>query len=325
MAWGTAPHLCCAIATADYRSSQISARSGVAVKAAACQVDVIVILDRKTPAAAFDRCMSLASRGLSIACPGLQEQERFLRKVGFPSERIPYESDNRRKGYLMALHGSTDFLISIDDDNFFLRLTRRTHRTPALHRDVIPSYYFLRMGAPLSGMCGDRYDDIFSGYFSQACARKLGDSVRVGTSIATHARNSRNYWRDATQELACIGVLEDLPPWLQGVQLDGSDYLDAYVSLSHQLENPPNTSKASSGPQKPAPFCMNGKSLPRHRCVTCERVVGFCPGQSARKASTTSMRAARAAGHTDAITAAASSTTADTITGRTLGMRMSRK
>jgi hypothetical protein len=118
MAWGTAPHLCCAIATADYRSSQISARSGVARKAAACQVDVIVILDRKTPAAAFDRCMSLASRGLSIACPSLQEQERFLRKVGFPSERIPYDSDNRRNGYLMALHGSTEFLISIDDDNF---------------------------------------------------------------------------------------------------------------------------------------------------------------------------------------------------------------
>ena len=80
---------------------------------------------------------------------------RFLRKVGVPSERIPFDSDNRRNvGYLMALHGSTDFLISID----------------------------------------------------------------------------------ATQELACIGVLEALLPWLQGVQLDGSDYLDAYVSLSHQLE-----------------------------------------------------------------------------------------
>ena len=75
----------------------------------------------------------------------------------------------------------------------------------------------------------DRYGDFFSGYFSQACARKLGDSVRVGTPIAMHARNSHNYLRDATQELACIGVLEDLLPWLQGVQLDGSDYLDAYV------------------------------------------------------------------------------------------------
>ena len=87
----------------------------------------------------------------------------------------------------------------------------------ALHRDVIPSYYFLRMGAPLSGMRIDSYGDIFSGYFSQACARKLGDSVRVGTPNATHARDSRNYSRDATQELACICVLEDLLRSLQGV------------------------------------------------------------------------------------------------------------
>jgi hypothetical protein len=119
------------------------------------QVDVIVIPDRKTPAAAFDRCMSLASRGLSIVWRSLQQQECFLRKVGFPSERIPYDSDNHRNvGYLMALLGWTDFLISID----------------------------------------------------------------------------------ATQELACIGVLEDLLPWLQGLRLDASDYLDAYVSLGHQLE-----------------------------------------------------------------------------------------
>jgi hypothetical protein len=108
-------------------------------------------------------------------------------------------------------------------------------RNTALHGDVIPSYYFLHLGAPLSGMRIDRYSDIFSGYFSQACARKLGDPV--GTPIATHARNSHNYLRDATQEPACICVLEDLLPWLQEVQLDGSDYLDAYVSLSHPLED----------------------------------------------------------------------------------------
>src|ERR1700730_17430287 len=83
------------------------------------QVEVIVIPDRKTSTAAFDRCMSLAGRGLSIVCPSLQEQECFLRKVGFPSELIPQDLDNRRNvGYLMALEGAIDFLISIDDDNF---------------------------------------------------------------------------------------------------------------------------------------------------------------------------------------------------------------
>src|ERR1700722_8212376 len=45
--------------------------------------------------------------------------------------------------------------------------------------------------------------------------------------------------------------------------------------------------------------------------------------QSERRASMTSMRAAREAGHADAITAALSKTRADTITGSRLGIRMS--
>ena len=60
--------------------------------------------------------------------------------------------------------------------------------------------------------------------------------------------------------------------------------------------------------------------------------VGMSPGttvgmedQSDRSACMTSTRAARAAGSADATTAAASSMTAEPITGRALGMRTSRK
>jgi hypothetical protein len=82
------------------------------------QVRVIVIPDRKTPDAAYERCAHLRSQGMSIDCPTLQEQECFLRKVGFPADLIPYASDSRRNvGYLMALTQPIDFLISIDDDN----------------------------------------------------------------------------------------------------------------------------------------------------------------------------------------------------------------
>jgi hypothetical protein len=106
----------------------------------------------------------------------------------------------------------------------------------AVHRSVIPSYYFLRMGATVAGMKIDRYGDIFSGYFSQACARALGDSVRVGSPVATHARNSHNYLRDATQEMACVCVLEDLLPWLREIPLRGADYGESYCSLADQTE-----------------------------------------------------------------------------------------
>lgn len=106
----------------------------------------------------------------------------------------------------------------------------------ALARDVIPSYYFVRMGYPLGGVPIDRYGDIFSGYFSQACVRHLGHSVRVGSPAAVHRRNSHNYLRDAANEMACIQLLEDLLEWLPEQKLEGKDYCEAYTSLSHYLE-----------------------------------------------------------------------------------------
>ncbi len=244
------------------------------------QVRVIVIPDRQTPKAAYERCALLTKKGLPVICPTLEEQECFLRKLGLPADFIPYNSDNRRNiGYLIALEGECDFVISIDDDNFAptrgdyfgehavvcgethdcrileasggwfnvcallnmepeietyprgfpyfarhekVRVAARvasatvringglwTHhpdldamtwlngpvkaaafrgtsfvldratRSPinsqntAVHRSVIPSYYFVKMGAIVAGMKIDRYGDIFSGYFSQACARAL--------------------------------------------------------------------------------------------------------------------------------------------------------
>lgn len=107
----------------------------------------------------------------------------------------------------------------------------------AVHRDVIISYYFLRMGYPLAGMPIDRYGDIFSGYFSQACVRHLGYKIRVGSPLAEHRRNSHNYMRDAANEFACIWALEDITRWLQDARLEGSNYGEVYASLADALED----------------------------------------------------------------------------------------
>jgi hypothetical protein len=308
------------------------------------EVRVFGIPDRKTPPAFFERCAGLRRRGLAVTCPKLEDQEKFLRRLGFSPELVPYDSDNRRNvGYLMAAEDGADFLISIDDDNYcpenedffqahtivcgrpqpsrvidsstgwfnicelldmdragtvyprgfpyyarhrkarlaaqqresvvrinaglwlqepdldgitWLALPVRARsfsgdsivlgertwspvntQNTGLHRDVIPAYYFLPMGHSLAGMRIDRYGDIFSGYFSQACARHLGHTVRIGTPVADHRRNAHHYLRDATRELACIWVLEDLLAWLTEASLEGKTYEEAYVSLSHQLED----------------------------------------------------------------------------------------
>jgi hypothetical protein len=107
----------------------------------------------------------------------------------------------------------------------------------ALIRDAIPAYYFFRMGYPISGMPVDRYGDIFSGYFAQACVKSMGGLVRVGTPIADHRRNTHNYMKDATNEWACILTLEDLLPWLLEFRPGGASYMDCYRALSYGMED----------------------------------------------------------------------------------------
>jgi Reversibly glycosylated polypeptide len=308
------------------------------------QVQAIVIADRKTPQAAWQICRDACSAGLRCHCPSLDEQEAFLRRVGIPSETIPYDSDNRRNiGFLMALENGSDFMASIDDDNFCLpaedyfaahavvtaapephltassatgflnicelldydgparvyprgfpyrarhederwrvetelaevhvnaglwlrdpdvdamtwlvapaRVTGFRERSlvlapsawspvnsqnTALRRAAIPAYYFIRMGYSMSGMPIDRYGDIFSGYFTEACTKHLGGAVRFGSPVAEHRRNSHNYIKDASREWACILTLEDLLPWMVEAKLSGDSYLEAYLSLSHLMED----------------------------------------------------------------------------------------
>jgi hypothetical protein len=307
-------------------------------------VHVIVVPDRKTPEAAFCRCAELTRKGMRTSCPTIEEQERYLAYLGLDAAFIPYNTDNRRNvGFLMAYESGSDFLISIDDDNycreeedyfaahavvceetsrqrvvesrtgFFnictlleqekpgplyargfpyasrhteeaLKIVERTipvhvnaglwlidpdadaitwlvvkprvtgfrgpsltlgHKTwspintqnTALRREAIPSYYYIRMGYPMAGMPIDRYGDIFSGYFTQACMKQLGGYCRIGTPLADHKRNSHNYIRDATNEWGGIQVLEDLLPWLIKVRLEGTSYIEAYRSLSHALQD----------------------------------------------------------------------------------------
>ncbi len=83
--------------------------------------EIIVIIDRKTPASVAERCAHHARAGARVTCPTLDEQEAFVARFPSMRGRIPYDTDNRRNiGYLMALEHGAEVLISIDDDNFVL-------------------------------------------------------------------------------------------------------------------------------------------------------------------------------------------------------------
>jgi hypothetical protein len=106
----------------------------------------------------------------------------------------------------------------------------------AIAAEAMPAYYFLRMGFPvLGGLPIARDGDIFQGLFLQACAKHLGNHVRVGTPIVDHDRNVHDYLGDLTGELACMRMLEDVTQWLTDVELDGDDYAETYLSLADAL------------------------------------------------------------------------------------------
>jgi hypothetical protein len=106
----------------------------------------------------------------------------------------------------------------------------------ALHRDLLAAYYYLRMNPVAEGLPIDRFGDIFSGYFCQACMHHLGDSARVGTPVADHRRNSHHYLRDAALEMAGICIIEELADWLTSLKLQGSSYSEAYCSLADAID-----------------------------------------------------------------------------------------
>jgi len=105
----------------------------------------------------------------------------------------------------------------------------------ALHREAIPTYYYVRMGFPVKGMLLDRFGDIWSGYFLQCCAQNLGELVRVGAPVADHRRTTHNLFKDLYQELAGIVLTEDLLPWLRELRLSATTYAEAYAELADAI------------------------------------------------------------------------------------------
>ena len=82
-------------------------------------VTIRIICDRKSPPSVYDAARQAAKRGFSIDCPDLDEQQRYLKRIGVPDDFVPWNSDNRRNiGYLRAWEHGADVLISIDDDNY---------------------------------------------------------------------------------------------------------------------------------------------------------------------------------------------------------------
>ena len=102
------------------------------------QVKVFCIPDKKTPAEAYICCADLQRKGLDIICPTIEDQDIFLKRIGVSPNFIPYNSETRRNvGYLMALEFGSDFVISIDDDNYWQEMQKNTDKLVEEIEDIL--------------------------------------------------------------------------------------------------------------------------------------------------------------------------------------------
>jgi hypothetical protein len=149
----------------------------------------------------------------------------------------------------------------------------------ALRKEAVAAYYFLRMGYPIGGTAIDRYGDIFSGYFVQACAKHLGGLVRAGSPVAEHRRNSHNYMKDANMEWGAILVLEELLPWLRERKLSGSGWVETYRSLSVGLEELASTWQGPAWKEHAAGYLRRTATDMNQWAGACETISGERSGR----------------------------------------------
>jgi hypothetical protein len=106
----------------------------------------------------------------------------------------------------------------------------------SLQSELVPAYYYLRMGDMGNGKKLDRFGDVWSGYFLQAVMKHLNYVTRVGTPVVEHVRTFHDLIQDLSYELPGIQLTEALADWLPTVKLSGSTPAETYESLTEALD-----------------------------------------------------------------------------------------
>ncbi len=105
----------------------------------------------------------------------------------------------------------------------------------AFHRDLLPCFYYVLMGARINGLVIDRHGDIFCGLFAKKVIDALDLRVTFGLPATDHRRNVHNLFGDLEQELWGIRLTEVLAEELEAIQLVSTSCADAYLELSDEV------------------------------------------------------------------------------------------
>lgn len=105
----------------------------------------------------------------------------------------------------------------------------------AIHRDLIPAFYYVQMGRMMHGQIIDRYGDIWTSYITQIIMHHMGDCIGFGTPLVNHVRNSHDLLSDLGQEYPGMILTNKLVDILGNLDLEGTDYFTATHSFASTL------------------------------------------------------------------------------------------
>lgn len=123
--------------------------------------------------------------------------------------------------------------VILDKDVFAPINTQNT----AFHAQILPAYYYVRMGIDIGGVTLDRYGDIWSGFFVKKIIDHIGNKVTIGRPLSDHRRNIHNLLNDLQNEIWGMIITEEMTSWLENIEVSGKSYSDAYLSLAAQIKN----------------------------------------------------------------------------------------
>ncbi|HWG44475.1 MAG TPA: hypothetical protein VN688_16975 [Gemmataceae bacterium] len=120
----------------------------------------------------------------------------------------------------------------------------------AFHRDVVPAFYFVPVGEPISGLPVERYGDIWAGFFAKKIIDHLNDRVTFGAPACDHRRNAHKLLHDLELEFWSVVLTDPLAEVLRSWELSGSTYSDCYAELADHLERTNWPHKKMAGEMK---------------------------------------------------------------------------
>ena len=106
----------------------------------------------------------------------------------------------------------------------------------AVHREVLPAFYFILQAGRFAPLIMDRFGDIFCSLFLNKVVDALDGRVVFGTPVARHQRNAHNLFSDLEQELPAIRMTDIIAEILSGTTVRSGTAAETYLELTDGVE-----------------------------------------------------------------------------------------